>query len=141
MAFDLLVRNAALPDGRAGLDIAAKDGRIVGIAPETRRRGAMSRSTPRAGSFRRPSSIAISIWTRRLSLGLPRLNRSGTLLEGIALWGELKPLLTHEARRRARACAIATSPCSKACSPCARHVDVCDDRLVGVEALLDVRSG
>jgi len=26
-----------------------------------------------------------------LSLGLPRLNQSGTLLEGIALWGELKP--------------------------------------------------
>ena len=32
-----------------------------------------------------------------LSLGLPRLNRSGTLLEGIALWGELKPQLTQEA--------------------------------------------
>ena len=26
-----------------------------------------------------------------LSVGLPRRNRSGTLLEGIALWGELKP--------------------------------------------------
>src|SRR5258707_7167503 len=32
-----------------------------------------------------------------LSHGLPRVNRSGTLLEGIALWGELKPLLTAEA--------------------------------------------
>jgi hypothetical protein len=32
-----------------------------------------------------------------LSYGLPRINASGTLLEGIALWGELKPLLTHEA--------------------------------------------
>ena len=32
-----------------------------------------------------------------LSLGLPRLNESGTLLEGIALWGELKPHLTVEA--------------------------------------------
>ena len=32
-----------------------------------------------------------------LSLGLPRLNQSGTLLEGIALWGELKPQLTFEA--------------------------------------------
>jgi cytosine deaminase len=26
-----------------------------------------------------------------LSHGLPRINQSGTLLEGIALWGELKP--------------------------------------------------
>jgi cytosine deaminase len=32
-----------------------------------------------------------------LSYGLPRVNASGTLLEGIALWGELKPQLTHEA--------------------------------------------
>jgi cytosine deaminase len=32
-----------------------------------------------------------------LSYGQPRINASGTLLEGIALWGELKPLLTHEA--------------------------------------------
>ena len=31
------------------------------------------------------------------SYGLPRVNRSGTLLEGIALWSELKPLLTQEA--------------------------------------------
>ena len=38
-----------------------------------------------------------------LSLGLPRLNQSGTLLEGIALWGELKPLLTARGGRRARA--------------------------------------
>ena len=33
MTFDLLVRNATLPDGRARLDIAARDGRIVAIAP------------------------------------------------------------------------------------------------------------
>ena len=32
-----------------------------------------------------------------LSYGLPRINQSGTLLEGIALWGELKPQLTLEA--------------------------------------------
>ena len=32
-----------------------------------------------------------------LSLGLPRMNVSGTLLEGIDLWGELRPTLTREA--------------------------------------------
>ena len=46
-----------------------------------------------------------------LSLGLPRLNHSGTLLEGIALWGELKPQLTHEAvaERALRYCDLAVS--------------------------------
>ncbi|MGO7719140.1 amidohydrolase family protein, partial [Rhizobium johnstonii] len=31
-----------------------------------------------------------------LSLGLPRMNVSCTLLEGIALWGEVRPIVTKE---------------------------------------------
>jgi hypothetical protein len=50
-----------------------------------------------------------------LSLGLPHLNQSGTLLEGIALWGELKPLLTPEAVMDGR-CAIAIWPWRAGCS-------------------------
>ena len=73
-----------------------------------------------------------------LSLGLPRLNQSGTLLEGIALWGELKPLLTARGGDGAR-CAIATSPCRRAFSRSA-PVDVCDDGLLAVDALLDVKK-
>ena len=38
-----------------------------------------------------------------LSYGLPRINESGTLLEGIALWGELKPTLVQDAIDCARA--------------------------------------
>ncbi len=74
-----------------------------------------------------------------LSLGLPRLNQSGTLLEGIQLWGELKPLLTHEAvaERALRYCDLAVSQGLLAVRS---HVDVCDDRLLAVEALLDVKK-
>src|SRR5262249_32847595 len=74
-----------------------------------------------------------------LSLGIPRLNTSGTLLEGIALWGELKPLLTHEAviERALRYCDLAVSQGLLAIRT---HVDVCDDRLLCIEALLDVRK-
>ena len=73
-----------------------------------------------------------------MSLGLPRLNKSGTLLEGIALWGELKPLLTHEAvvERALRYCDLAVAQGLLAIRS---HVDVCDDRLLAVEALLDVK--
>ena len=71
-----------------------------------------------------------------LSLGLPRLNRSGTLLEGIALWGELKPLLTAEAvmERALRYCDLAVS---QGLLSIRTHVDVCDPRLLAVDALLD----
>ncbi|MEL6437570.1 MAG: cytosine deaminase, partial [Pseudomonadota bacterium] len=74
-----------------------------------------------------------------LSLGLPRLNMSGTLLEGIALWGELKPHLTVEAvkERALRYCDLAVS---QGLLSIRSHVDVCDDRLLAVDALLEVQS-
>ena len=74
-----------------------------------------------------------------LSLGLPRLNVSGTLLEGIALWGELKPHLTQEAlvERALRYCDWAVA---KGLLAIRSHVDVCDARLLAVEALLHVRE-
>ena len=74
-----------------------------------------------------------------LSLGIPRINASGTLLEGIALWGELKPLLTHEAVRE-RALAYCDWAVAKGLLAIRTHVDTCDDRLLAVEALLDVKK-
>jgi cytosine deaminase len=66
------------------------------------------------------------------------MNVSGTLLEGIALWGELKALLTAEAvvERALRYCDLAVS---KGLLAIRTHVDVCDDRLTAVDALLEVK--
>jgi cytosine deaminase len=66
------------------------------------------------------------------------MNQSGTLLEGIALWGELKPLLTPEAvkERALRYCDLAVS---KGLLAIRTHVDVCDDRLTAVDALLEAK--
>jgi cytosine deaminase len=74
-----------------------------------------------------------------LSLGLPRLNQSGTLLEGIALWGELKPHLTVEAikERALRYCDLAVA---RGLLAIRSHVDICDQRLLAVDALLEVRK-
>jgi cytosine/adenosine deaminase-related metal-dependent hydrolase len=74
-----------------------------------------------------------------LSYGIPRINRSGTLLEGIALWGELKPLLTHEAVKE-RALAYCDWAVSMGLLAIRSHVDTCDDRLLAVEALLEVKK-
>jgi cytosine deaminase len=73
-----------------------------------------------------------------LSYGLPRVNQSGTLLEGIALWGELKPLLTQEALID-RAMAYCDWAVAKGLLAIRTHVDVCDHRLLAVEALLEVK--
>ncbi len=134
---DLLVRNATLPDGRTGIDIACKDGRIAeaarGIAGEART------AIDAKGYLLSPPFIDSHFhMDATLSLGMPRFNMSGTLLEGIALWGELKPLLTQEAvvERALRYCDLAVAQGLLAIRT---HVDVCDDRLLCAEALIEVR--
>jgi cytosine/adenosine deaminase-related metal-dependent hydrolase len=63
---------------------------------------------------------------------------SGTLLEGIALWGELKPQLTQDAVA-ARAMAYCDTAVAQGLLAIRSHVDICDDRLLAVDALLDVQ--
>ncbi|MGY2053066.1 amidohydrolase family protein [Methylobacterium sp. JK268] len=137
MPFDLLVRDAALPDGRSGLDIGIRDGRIVAIEPGLGDESA--RVIDAAGCLVAPPFVDAHFhMDATLSLGQPRLNRSGTLLEGIALWGELQPLLTVEAviERALRYCDLAVSQGLLAIRS---HVDICDDRLLAVDALLEVK--
>src|SRR5689334_14975760 len=137
MSFDLIVRNATLTDGRVGLDIAIRDGRIAAVERGIAGEGA--RVIDAQGCLVAPPFIDVHFhMDATLSLGLPRLNQSGTLLEGIALWGELKPLLTLEAvaERALRYCDLAVSQGLLAIRS---HVDICDDRLTAVDALLDVK--
>ena len=74
-----------------------------------------------------------------LSYGLPRVNKSGTLLEGIKLWGELKPNLTADAIKE-RALKFCKWAVARGTLAIRSHVDVSGQNLVGVEALLDVRE-
>ena len=135
----MLIRNATLPDGRSGIDVLVHDGRIAAIdhgltAPE---------GTPEidaAGQLLAPSFVDAHFHLdSALSYGLPRINASGTLLEGIALWGELKPQLTQQAlvERALQYCDWAVA---KGVLAIRSHVDVCDDRLMAVEALLQVKK-
>ena len=134
---DLLVRNAALPDGRAGQDIAVRNGRIVEVAPAI---AAPAAHTLDAGGqlVSPPFVDAHFHMDATLSYGLPRVNASGTLLEGIALWGELKPLLPAEAIAE-RALAYCDWAVGRGLLAIRSHVDTCDPRLLAVEALIEVR--
>jgi cytosine deaminase len=136
--FDLIIRNANLPDGRTGIDIAVAAGAIAAVEPGI---------TAEAGQVIDASGRLVSPpfvdphfhMDATLSLGLPRMNRSGTLLEGIALWGELRPTLTREAlvERALRYCDLAVTQGLLAIRS---HVDTSDPRLVTVEAMLEVRD-
>jgi cytosine deaminase len=135
---DLLIKNANLPDGGSGVDIAISNG--VFQAVETGIDAEAQTVIEAGGRLVSPPFIDPHFhMDATLSLGNPRLNQSGTLLEGIALWGELKPLLTHEGvvERALRYCDLAVS---QGLLSIRSHVDVCDDRLLAVDALLEVRE-
>jgi cytosine deaminase len=139
-SFELIVRQATLPDGRTDTDIAVRDGRIVAIAPHAALRdvAAVTEIDAAGQLVSSPFVDAHFHLDATLSYGLPRVNESGTLLEGIALWGELKPRLTHAAlvERALRYCDWAVA---RGLGAIRSHVDVCDPRLLAVEALLEVK--
>ena len=136
--FDLMVKNASLPDGRKGMTIAVKDGRIAAV--DVAIDGQAAEVVDAAGHLVSPPFVDSHFhMDATLSYGLPRVNRSGTLLEGIALWGELKPSLTVDAIR-ARAEKLCHWAIARGTLAIRSHVDICDPRLLAVEALLAVRE-
>ena len=134
---DLLVQNATLPDGRKNMSVAVQDGLIVEISPALA--ADAHQLIDAQGQLLSPPFVDAHFhMDATLSYGLPRVNQSGTLLEGIALWGELKPLLTQEALIE-RALAYCDWAVAKGLLAIRSHVDVCDPRLLAVEALLEVK--
>ena len=128
---DLLITNANLPDGRTGQSIAVRDGQIVEVSPSIT--ADATQTIDAAGMLVSPPFVDAHFhMDATLSYGMPRVNESGTLLEGIALWGELKPHLTQEALVE-RALAYCDWAVAKGLLAIRSHVDICDPRLLAVE--------
>jgi cytosine/creatinine deaminase len=134
---DLIIRHATLPDGRRDVDIGIEGGRFAAIQPALPAKG-VEEIDAQGRLFAPPFVDPHFHMDATLSLGLPRLNASGTLLEGIALWGELKPDLTIDALVK-RAMAYCDMAVAQGLLAIRSHVDVCDDRLLATEALLEVK--
>ncbi len=138
MPAPLLIRQATLPDGRVGMDLLALDGRIAAVGPALPA-PPDTQTVDAAGWLLSPPFVDAHFHLdATLSHGLPRVNASGTLLEGIALWGELKPLLTEQALvdRALQYCDWAVA---RGLLAIRSHVDICDDRLLAVRAMLEVK--
>jgi len=136
---DLLVIHANLPDGRAGMSIAVQNGRIVEVAPHIDSASA-HQIVDAGGQLVTPHFVDPHFhMDATLSYGLPRVNASGTLLEGIALWGELKPQLTADALIE-RAFTYCDWAVAKGLLAVRSHVDTSDPSLLPVEAMLEVKK-
>jgi cytosine deaminase len=135
---DLLLTNATLPDGRTGMSIAVQAGQITEVTQGLQ--APANETVDAAGCLVAPPFCDPHFhMDATLSYGLPRVNESGTLLEGIALWGELKPLLKAEDMIE-RALAYCDWAVAKGLLAIRSHVDTSDPSMLPVEALLEVKK-
>lgn len=135
--FDLIVKGGTLPDGRVA-DIGITGKKITAI--DQLGDADAGKIIDASGDLVSPPFVDPHFhMDATLSYGLPRINASGTLLEGIGLWGALKQVMTQD-DVVTRALAYCDWAASMGLLAIRSHVDTCDDRLLGVEALLEVRE-
>src|SRR5712692_5610865 len=139
MAYDLIVRHAQLHRRQGLVDIAVKDGNFAKIASELSSESA-AREVDVAGRLVSPPFVDAHVHLDAvLTVGQPRYNTTGTLLEGIQIWSERKPSLTREDVRR-RALEEIQWEVAQGTLHIRSHVDVCDPELTALRALLEIRE-
>jgi len=134
---NLLVRNARLLDGSV-VDLHAEDGRWtrIGAALEADAFDVLDVE----GRLVTPPLVDCHLHLdASLTAGRPRWNESGTLIEGIHVWGELKPSLTVE-DVVARAREIVKWSVAQGTLFIRAHADVSGDNDAMVRGLLQVRD-
>ena len=134
---NLLVRNARLLDGRI-VDLRAEDGRWTRIAAGVEADAFEVLDVE--GRLVTPPLVDCHLHLdASLTAGRPRWNESGTLIEGIHVWGELKPSLAVE-DVVARAREIVKWSVAQGTLFMRAHADVSGDNDAMVRGLLQVRD-
>lgn len=135
---DLVIKNAKLRRKNHLVDIGIKDGKIVAIENKLQVDG-IKEIDARGNLVTPPFCDPHLHLDAVLSVGDPRYNLTGTLLEGIKIWGERKPSLTKEVLKKNAVEAIKWE-IANGTLKIRTHADVCDPRLLTVEALLEVKE-
>lgn len=135
---DLIVRAATIQGREGPHDIGVRGDRIAAVAPHLPEQAAVELDA--AGGLVTPGLVETHIHLDAvLTVGQPRHNRSGSLFEGIEIWGERITSLTHEDVKR-RASTALKWMLAHGVTRVRTHVDVCDPQLVALQALLEVRE-
>lgn len=136
--FDYLIKNAVFPGRKGTFDLAVNNGHFVDIGETIQ--GASAQELDVQGCLVVPPFVDSHFHLdAALSLGLPRFNQTGTLLEGIEIWSELKPDLKAEQVKR-RAIEMLHWSIARGTLTVRTHVDVTDPSLLAVDVLLEVRE-
>lgn len=139
MHYDLIIHHARLHRRDEPVDIAVTNGHFARIAPDLAEAHA-PREIDAAGRLLSPPFIDAHVHLDAvLTVGKPRYNASGTLLEGIQIWSEVKPHLSI-ADVKQRALRAIEWGVAQGTLHIRSHVDVCDPNLTALRALLEVRE-
>lgn len=132
---DIILRHCRLFDE---VDIAIENGRISHIAPAIEASAAQEIDC--TGKMVTPPFVESHIHLDSvLAAGQPRFNQSGTLFEGIQIWGERKQSLTAaDVKQRARQALELMA--THGVLYVRTHVDVTEPRLIALDALLELRE-
>ena len=141
MHYDLIIRQAHLHRHQGLVDIAVQNGHFATIKPtDSATKDSATREIDIAGRLVSPPFIDAHVHLDAvLTVGQPRYNTTGTLLEGIQIWSERKPSLTPEDVKR-RALEEIRWEVSQGTLHVRSHVDVCDPNLTALRALIELRE-
>ena len=135
---DLIIRRAVIQGQQGAHDIGVRGSRIAAIAPSLPEHAPVEIDA--AGDLVTPGLVETHIHLdAALTVGQPRHNRTGSLFEGIEIWGERVRTLTA-ADVKARATTTLKWMLAHGVTYVRTHVDVCDPNLVALRALLEVRE-
>lgn len=138
MHHDFIIRHAQLHRRSGVVDIAVQNGHFAKIAPMIVE--SATREIDAAGRLVSPPFIDAHVHLDAvLTVGQPRYNTTGTLLEGIQIWSERKSTLTHE-DVKSRALEAIRWEVAQGTLHIRSHVDVCDPNLTALHALIEVRE-
>src|SRR3984893_4805311 len=131
---DLLLTGARLAGSGEVRDLGVRDGVLVSPEPEAREVIALG------GALVTPPLVEPHIHLDAvLTEGQPRPNLSGSLFEGIAIWGErVKSLTVEDVKARVRQ--VLRWQLANGVQHVRSHVDVCDPHLRALRALVQVRE-
>lgn len=123
---------------RPTVDIAIEDEQIVAVSPRISELG--KREIDVGGKLVSPPFVESHIHLdSALTAGEPRWNHSGTLFEGIEIWGERKQSLTLEDVKK-RAIETLRLQASQGILFVRTHADVSEANLTALQGLLEVRE-
>ncbi|HXF82556.1 MAG TPA: cytosine deaminase [bacterium] len=135
---DLIIRGGAIQGREGPQDIGVREGRIAAVGPHLAERAPLELDA--SGCLVTPALVETYIHLDAvLTVGQPRHNRSGSLFEGIEIWGERVRSLTFEDVKR-RALTALKWMLAHGVTRVRTHVDVCDPKLTALRALLEVRE-